>query len=71
MRCLACNNPQSDRDATRKSAIIPGYYYDLCGKCFDTIRDQVTPQENPFASKHILAEDERTEENEQDQDYSD
>lgn len=47
MRCLACNRLLSDRDTSRKS-ITTGEYLDLCGKCFDTIKEQVPVIENPL-----------------------
>jgi len=45
MRCAACDRGLSDLDSSRKSPIT-GQYYDLCGRCFKTIEDQVEFVEN-------------------------
>jgi len=45
-RCAACDARLSDRDMSRKSPVT-GLYYDLCSKCFSTIKDEVESVENP------------------------
>jgi len=47
MRCVACDSRLSERDCSRKSPLT-GMYYDLCSKCFSTIKDQVESVENPL-----------------------
>ena len=59
MRCQACNDPLSDREATRKSP--SGMYYELCNHCFETIADQVQTTENPLADD-LVTEYEKNEE---------
>lgn len=44
MRCLSCNVGLTDFEATRKSAIT-GEHFDLCNRCFASIKDQVTALE--------------------------
>lgn len=39
-RCRSCNCILSDFELTRKS-VVTGEYFDLCGACFATIRDDV------------------------------
>ena len=39
-RCRACDCILNDYELTRKSAVT-GEYYDLCGSCFATIRNDV------------------------------
>lgn len=55
MRCLACDEPMTDRDASRKFA-GSGQYVDLCLHCYDTIKDQVPTIENTKA-KNIIEEE--------------
>jgi hypothetical protein len=40
MKCLACDDILTDREATRKYA-SSGKFIDLCDKCFDTVKDQI------------------------------
>lgn len=56
MRCLACDNPLTDRDSSRKG-VHSGEYLDLCRKCYDTIKDQIDVVENTKA-KDIIEEPE-------------
>ena len=39
-RCRSCDCILNDYEMTRKSAVT-GEYYDLCSKCFSTIRTDV------------------------------
>ena len=39
-RCRSCDKVLNDYEMTRKSAVT-GEYYDLCGHCFSTIRNDV------------------------------
>lgn len=41
MRCRACNEGPLNRKETSRKSLITGEYFDLCEKCFETIRDQV------------------------------
>lgn len=50
MRCVACDKNLGNRESTRKSPVT-GQYYDLCDKCFDTIKDQVEVVENPLSTE--------------------
>lgn len=45
MRCLACNEALTDRDASRKY-IATGEHLDLCTDCYETIADQIEVTEN-------------------------
>lgn len=69
MRCAACDSKMSDLDCSRKSPLT-GQYYDLCGKCFKTIADQVDSVENTDLAKTDDNYDEGDSDgNEEDQDY--
>lgn len=55
MRCLSCNEPLKPYDRTRKS--MSGFYLDLCGPCYKTIKDDVPAWGNPA---YLEADDEET-----------
>lgn len=44
-RCAACDSRLTERDCSRKSPLT-GLYYDLCTKCFSTIKHDVDSIEN-------------------------
>lgn len=48
MRCRACNNALSDREATRKG-LFSGDYLDLCTFCIEQI-PEIKYEENPELS---------------------
>lgn len=47
MRCAACNNVLTDREASRKF-LYSGKYTDLCSICLDTISDVAPTQDDSF-----------------------
>lgn len=49
MKCLACDNPLSDREASRKS-LNTGEYLDLCDTCLESIAEYVYFTENTTLS---------------------
>lgn len=55
MRCAACDVELTDIDTSRKSTIT-GKYYDLCTRCFDSIRDQVTFTSQEKSDEEIIPE---------------
>lgn len=57
MKCAACDGNMSNLDTSRKSPVT-GRYYDLCKRCFETIKDQVEWTENPrFSEEEDYGED--------------
>lgn len=40
MRCLSCNEPLSDYEASRRS-VRTHQYIDLCNGCFRYVRDEI------------------------------
>ena len=52
-RCKACDSRMTDRDMSRKSPHT-GKYYELCNKCFKTIRDQVDAVENESLDSNVF-----------------
>ena len=55
MRCLSCNELMKPYDRTRKS--LSGFYVDLCGKCYSTVKDELPAYGNPV---YLEADDEET-----------
>lgn len=47
MRCKACNVALNDIDSTRKSTAT-GEYYDLCGVCYQYMKENLTTLEDKF-----------------------
>lgn len=52
MRCEACDNALSDREATRKSKKT-GDFLELCDHCYEPIKQDVPTVENPLASENV------------------
>ena len=46
MRCVCCNVALTDYEATRKS-VVTNEYFDMCNKCFKTIREDMLYKDNP------------------------
>ena len=46
MRCICCNTALSDFESTRKS-LTTGEYYDMCNKCFKSIKEDLFYKERP------------------------
>jgi hypothetical protein len=45
MRCTACNKALTDIESTRKDGRT-GEYYDLCGNCYQSYRDNLVTLED-------------------------
>lgn len=52
MRCVACNEPLKNREATRKG-MFTGEYLDLCDKCYEPIQDLAPTMDSPFHSGFV------------------
>lgn len=44
MRCICCDKMLNDFESTRKS-VTTGDYFDMCNKCYSTIKDDVNAEE--------------------------
>lgn len=45
MRCIACDEALTDKEATRKF-LHSGTYTQMCNKCLDTIRDAAPTEDD-------------------------